>query len=350
LPGPRAIGGDSAASLAHDLRSCALERAVLLPCSDTALTAIAALPPELGARFPASISPATVIRQLVDKAEFAQLLERVDIPRPLTRRVDRPSDVDALPEEVFRGAFLKPRDSQSFNTRYGVKGFRTATRAEARQRLEEFERAGLGVLLQEFIPGPASNHSLVDGFCDRDGRIRALFARHRKRIYPLELGNSSYMVSVPLEQVAPAVEALRKLLATLGYRGIFSAEFKFDDRDRMFKLLEVNARVWWYVEFAGRCGVDVCTMAYRDALGEPVPEITRYRSGARLVYPYNDFWACGALSRRGELNMLRGLASWIGAQQPLFNWTDPWPAICELFNIRWRRLFAARRERRRHKR
>ena len=34
-----------------------------------------------------------------------------------------------------------------------------------------------------------------------------------------------------------------------------------------FKILEINARPWWYVELASRCGVDVCTMSYRDAFG-----------------------------------------------------------------------------------
>jgi len=132
---------------------------------------------------------------------------------------------------------------------------------------------------------------------------------------------------VPLSEVEPATQALRAILSALKFRGIFSAEFKRDERDGIFKILEINARIWFYVEFAGRCGVDVCTMAYRDALGLPLEDVSAYRCGVRMVSPYDDmFWAHHAWSQ-GELHMGAWLRSWLGAQQPLFNWTDPAPSL-----------------------
>ena len=91
------------------------------------------------------------------------------------------------------------------------------------------------------------------------------------------------MQSVPLSEVAPAAESLTALLDRLAYRGVFSAEFKKDSRDGQFKILEINARPWWYVEFASRCGVDVCTMSYRDALDLPVTSVTDYQAGRRCM-------------------------------------------------------------------
>jgi predicted ATP-grasp superfamily ATP-dependent carboligase len=126
-----------------------------------------------------------------------------------------------------------------------------------------------------------------------------------------------------------AVESVSSVLAHLEYRGIFSAEFKRDPRDGLFKLLEINARPWWYIEYAERCGVDVCTMAYRDALGEPVPDVRDFKVGARFVYSYHDYFACREAWRAGEVTLAQWAGSWIGAQQPLFNWTDPWPALVE---------------------
>ena len=107
-------------------------------------------------------------------------------------------------------------------------------------------------------------------------------------MHPPDFGNSTHMISVPLSEVEPAAQSLRAILAAIQYRGIFSAEFKLDARDGIFKILEINARVWVFVEFAGRCGVDVCTMAYRDALGLPITDFPVYRSGVRLVSPYVD--------------------------------------------------------------
>jgi len=72
---------------------------------------------------------------------------------------------------------------------------------------------------------------------------------------------------------------------------VFSAEFKFDERDGLFKLLEVNARPWWYVDFADRCGVDVCGMAFRDALGEEIEPVTGYKLGGAESTPASIFRA-----------------------------------------------------------
>jgi D-aspartate ligase len=326
LPGYRP-GVDDRASLAEILARCPLPAAVLLPCSDHAVNDIAALPPALAERFPASVPAAGVVARLTDKARFAGLLEEVGAPRPLTVVVDAPGDIDALPDAAFDGAFLKPRDSAIFFERYRRKALRVATREEAMRRLAEVRAAGIGVILQEFIPGPGSNHYLIDGFSDSRARIRTLFARRRMRIHPADFGNSSYMVSVPLSSVATAAEALRAILAALGYRGIFSAEFKVDERSGEFKILEINARAWWYVEFAGRCGIDVCRMAYDDALGREVAERWDYRTGARLVYPYIDVFAARDEWRAGRLSLGSWARSWLGAQQPHFNWSDPVPAI-----------------------
>jgi hypothetical protein len=68
-------------------------------------------------------------------------------------------------------------------------------------------------------------------------------------------------------------------------------------------------------------------MAYRDALGLPLTDVSVYRSGVRLVSPCDDLaWAHYAWSNH-RLHMRAWLRSWLGAQQPLFNWTDPAPSL-----------------------
>ena len=77
----------------------------------------------------------------------------------------------------------------------------------------------------------------------------------------------------PPSDVASAAGSLERLLRGIDYRGVFSAEFKHDERDGLFKILEVNARPWWFAGFAASCGLDVCDMSYRDALGERVEPV-----------------------------------------------------------------------------
>jgi predicted ATP-grasp superfamily ATP-dependent carboligase len=123
---------------------------------------------------------------------------------------------------------------------------------------------------------------MVEGFVDRIGCPIARFVRQRLRMFPPDFGDSTYMVSVPLDRVRGAIESLDRLFAHLSYRGVFEAEFKYDDRDGQFKLLEVNARPWYFIGFAAECGVDLCEMAYWDALGISVDPVTTYKGGPPL--------------------------------------------------------------------
>jgi predicted ATP-grasp superfamily ATP-dependent carboligase len=344
LPGAKGTLA-AAEALPGLLQSCTLERAVLLPTSDALLRAVCALPAPLAARFPSSTPTLAVALQLTDKAQFARLLERLAIPAPRTLIAPDAASLAQFAGEKFEHLFIKPTDSAGFMRRFGVKACHMRDLTDACVQLRHLQEHGVPVIAQEYVPGPASAHYLLDGFASAGGHVQALFARRRLRMYPPDFGNSSYMVSVPLEEVEGAAQSVRRILEAIGYRGIFSAEFKRDARDGQFKILEINARVWIYVEFAARCGVDVCTMAYRDALGQPLPPQRPYREGARLVSPDTDIAAAYHAWSKGQLSLLDWARSWLGAQQPLFNWTDPVPAIvewCTLLGRIMRRLLRGR--------
>jgi predicted ATP-grasp superfamily ATP-dependent carboligase len=298
---------------------------VLIPCSDDWVRTLAEAPQTVKNGYPSSIPPAAALARLLDKGLFGELLRARGIPHPQTLLVggEEPAEGE-WPEGRF---FIKPRDSQAFLARYGVKAFWPETEEETREQLANVREAGLEVVLQEYVPGPPSNHYFVDGFMDSGGRVRAVFVRQRLRMFPTPFGNSSYMVSRVPDSVGQAMDDLTRLLEELEYRGVFSAEFKRDERDGAFKLLEVNARPWWFVEFAANCGVNVVEMAYRDALGDALEKVASYWTGKYLIHPYFDFFACMAEnpSRVGAVSTF--LRSLPGARQPALCWDDPLPGI-----------------------
>ena len=307
------------------------ERAVLIPCADRWALAVAKLDPALRERFPASVAAAAVIEHLVDKGKFAELLAKEQVPHPWTRLVAGAADLSALPDAAFQSAIIKPRDSQSFVAAYGVKAFRVASRSDAAERLDLATRGGHPAILQQYVPGPASNHYFIDGFIDRTGVVRAAFARRRLRMHPEDFGNSTFMKSVPVREAQSAADTILSLLGRMNYRGVFSAEFKRDADDGAFKLLEVNARPWWYVDFAAHCGVDVCTMSYDDALERPVATVERYAVGKTLVYPYVDLFACLELRRRRQLSLAAWAWSWLRSTQPILQPGDPKPGLLSMW-------------------
>jgi D-aspartate ligase len=319
---PTALPNPAPADLAALLESLEVESAVLLPCSDDWLRAVAALPAHLAQRFPSCSSPAVDV--LTDKWLFAQLLEKHGIPRPETHLITSRRQLDALPESFFDGALLKPLSSVDFASKHGVKGYMVNSLQQASQVIGQLE---LPIMLQEFVPGPPNAGYFLDGFRDRSGRITAMFARRRLRMHPGKLGNSTFIESVPLRDLHGAIFPLEYLLEQMSYRGIFSAEFKYDSRDRTFKLIEINARPWWYVEFAAHCGVDVCSMAYQDALGLPVDEARGYEIGRRCYFALNDLrgWKQNNVQHKTSLFSL--FRTWSKSFSTPFHWNDPMPAL-----------------------
>jgi len=318
------------------LRHMPVARAVVIPARDDVALWLADLPhSDLAPRFAVSSSPRASLKILQDKSRFGQFLRGTTMPHPRTFTIDRAADIEALPFDELDRAFIKPADSLQFNEILGVKGVWAENRAELAATWSKLDQQGFKVIVQEYVPGTAADHYFLDGFRDRSGVLAGLFARRRQRIHPADFGNSSYCESVALADLGAAVPQLQAMLASLDYRGIFSAEFKRDARNGELRILEVNTRAWWYVEFAARCGVNVCAMAYQDALGQPVTEVRgAYPVGVGCVNLDADIRAVFTSTGRRAEPLLRTLFKWARAHCHVFRWDDPWPAWVEL----WTRL------------
>jgi predicted ATP-grasp superfamily ATP-dependent carboligase len=322
-PLPAAVPAQDEEGIEAYFRSLDLERAVLFPCSDSWAEAVSGFPSELEQRFPSVSAPARLVEQFADKAAFLDLVERSSVPHPRTVAVGDARDLETIDDSELAGYFLKPCDSQAFSARFGLKGFPIADRRQANVSIERAAREGLSLLAQEVIPGPPTNHVFLDGYVARDGTFAALLARRRLRMFPLDFGNSTMTVSIALSDAEGAVDSLRRLFEHVGYTGLFDAEYKFDERDRIYKLIEVNTRAWWQIGLWPGCGVPVCWLAYRDALGEPVEPVTAYEIGRRWVHEFRDLPAwLGERQRR-----LNPLVSWRDCEYAIFSRDDTRPFV-----------------------
>jgi len=314
------------------LDNCSLAEAVLFPCSDEWVDEVARLPVRISRHFSSSVPDKGTIALFIDKWLFAQTLERLGLPHPHTLLVRNREEINQIPNGSVARYFVKPRNSNAFFTYFGTKGIRVSNQKYAIKWIDRAVNAGIGVLLQEYIPGSPLSHYFIDGFIDRQGEIRALFARRRIRMFPNEFGNSTYLISIPFSEVSAAFELLLKLFRSVQYRGIFSAEFKYDARDGAFKILEVNVRPWWYIEFAQSCNVDICGLAYKDSLGEPLEGIRDYKIGSRCVFPYFDLQGFMNNPNRNPQRFVSMIASWVYSRKVFFSRSDPIPALAQLRN------------------
>ncbi len=288
-PLPARVAAQDQDGIEASFRSLELERAVLFPCSDSWARAVSGFPSELQQRFPSVSAPAQLVEQFADKAAFLDLVQRSSVPHPRTVAVGDAQDLETIADSELAGYFLKPCDSQAFSARFGLKGFPIADRRHVNVSIERATREGLSLLVQEVIPGPTTNHVFLDGYVARDGTFAALLARRRLRMFPLDFGNSTMTLSIPLSEAEGAVDSLcSRSTPELGGRS-----------------------------GSGPVAGSPC-LAYRDALSEPVEPVTAYEVARRWVHEFRDLRAW--LGERGR--GLNPLVSWRGCEYAIFSRDD----------------------------
>jgi predicted ATP-grasp superfamily ATP-dependent carboligase len=123
-------------------------------------------------------------------------------------------------------------------------------------------------VVQEIIPGGDDTLYTFGSCMAHDGRLKGVFTGRKLRQKPPGFGICRVGETVldrELEQDGT------RFLQALGYHGISQVEFKYDARDRRYKLMEVNPRCWVWVGLPIRLGINLPFAFFCDALGLEIP-------------------------------------------------------------------------------
>ena len=249
----------------------------------------------------------------------------IDFPRsfqPHDR--DEVAQIDCRFPVILKPAFRKGSDEFT-----QAKAWKAETREDL---LTLYQKAAalIGndtIIVQEWIPGTGTSQFSYAGLMQHGEPIASLVAR-RTRQYPIDFGRSSTFVETI--ECAEVEELACRFLKSIDYTGVVEVEFKHDQRDGRYKLLDVNGRFWTWCGIGARAGVDFPYLAWRQAIGEPVPSC-RARPGIGWMHSFRDLMAVyeeitgGTLSVRDYLASLRKPMSFAS-----LSFDDPLPALVEL--------------------
>ena len=178
-------------------------------------------------------------------------------------------------------AILKPELTER-NPFTAAKAWRANDRASLLARYEKQRRSsarrhrGPGA-----IPGGGDAQFSYAAVWSGESRSPRWSAR-RTRQYPVDFGASSTFVETIDHDAVE--QAANRYLASLQFSGLVEVEFKFDARDRRYKLLDVNPRPWTWIAVGGAAGVDLPLIEWSLARGELVPP-SRGRAGVGWRMP-----------------------------------------------------------------
>jgi D-aspartate ligase len=268
-----------------------------------------------------------VMRHAFDKRLTYQLAASLGLDHPMTYQPRTRADVAALESEF--PVVLKPAIKTSINRFTRERAWLVNNREELLKRYEE--AAGLvgedAVLIQQMIPGGGENQLSYAALYNDGQPIASLVAR-RTRQFPIDFGqSSSYVETDECDSIERAAE---RLLGTLRYSGLVEVEFKFDPRDRTYKLLDINPRIWSWHTLAEKAGVDFPYLLWRLVHKQPIERI-RGNPGVKWVRMVRDVAAASQELWRGRLTPEAYLRSVADASAfAVFSSDDLVPALLEI--------------------
>ena len=187
--------------------------------------------------------------------------------------------------------------------------------------------------MQEIIPGPESAITVFGGYIAKDGGVRQAFTGRKLRQYSPGFGSASLARSEKLEETRRLSEGF---LSAAGFRGIASAEFKYDERDGKLKIIEVNPRPALWFALSHHAGKRIALAAFNDLQAAAAVPEREQDDGVLWRYLFKDLYSSFFYAVREEFILpppgARGRARSGPHRRPLFDRSDPMPVWGELLN------------------
>lgn len=202
-----------------------------------------------------------------DKNATYRLAKKTGVPFPETYDIRKPEDFDTQLLN-FPIVIKYPFESGKNVVEYAADN--SSAKKIFSGMLSMNEGKAVIPIVQEYVTG--------DGYgffaFYEDGICRRTFMHHRIREYPVTGGASVCAESFEDEALASAG---RKLLDHLKWNGVAMVEFKKDNRDNSYKLMEINPKFWGSLELAICSGVDFPSMLCDTAGGKAFAAESQFR-------------------------------------------------------------------------
>jgi predicted ATP-grasp superfamily ATP-dependent carboligase len=278
-------------------------RPILIDLEGHALDAIVSRLAEVEKHYQLLVPDYETIDIAQDKAKTARYFTQIGLAAPITTVADSLLDLEAWQGDY--PAVLKPRRGKG-----GRGQIKVASLEEAREVWLQLKPSTGMYLMQEWIPGPVSNLVSVGVLADAASKLVGLFSAQRLAVVQtphIPEGPTAYIRSHYNEKY---LQTARQFVARSGWRGPAEFEFKIDERDQSLKILEINPRLWAWVDLPIQCGVDFPYLYTELAQGKAVEAVTAFRSDVyylRIVlYTYTQIYRL--LSRKqGPIKFLKNM-------------------------------------------
>ena len=318
-----------------------LQGSVLLSCDDYGVEIVAGNRDRLSSKFILEAGDAKLSLCLLDKLCAYREARAAGIPTPRIWLADSLEQVESAKSEYVYPLVVKPLYSHRFSEAFDRKHFVARDYRELVDDLRRVHEAHQRCILVEFIPGSDEKLCNYYSYIGSDGTALFHYTKGIIRRFPPNMGPTTYHNT---EWNAEVKELGARFFSRIGLRGLGNVEFKWDDRDGLYKLIECNPRFTAADPIIKASGFDLGMFVYNQITGRAQEPLRAYDTKLRLWHPVQDYLSFLELKKRGELTFRQWVASLLHPQHlPYFQFGDPLPSMVMEMRRVLRRLRGAKR-------
>ena len=237
---------------------------ILIPIDDLSAVVSAENAIALGRWFVIPQVLPSIPRRLANKASFYSLCAQLGIPCPRSTFPRSLEDVHEFVEHTTFPIVVKAAEQwRPLNSALNVKV--VSTKGALLELYDELDQQHSQIILQEFIPG---EHWIYHGYRNAKANVCLSFTGKKLLDYPLGAGSTAVGVSVRNDPLRTLSE---KILQAISYSGITDMDWRYDERDGQYKIVDCNPRVGMnFRMFESSAAVDVVRAQHLDLTGQNV--------------------------------------------------------------------------------
>ncbi|HFD79867.1 MAG TPA: hypothetical protein ENK05_05670 [Gammaproteobacteria bacterium] len=214
-----------------------------------------------------------------DNARMLEQCAELGIPAPRVLSLD--DAIALIKGDEAQRVVVKPRVDVG-----GARGVHIVDKVPLLEKYVDRVGATFGdAIISEYVPGPPTAMRSLNLLFDRGTTLRAAFTYSKIRQWPVTGGIVGSCVSVHETQV---IDMVLPFFRKWNWRGPAEVEYKWDARDKVPRLIEINPRYSGNISFALSCGIPFGVLHCQAAVGNPLPDrdAHQYRDGIKGLWFY----------------------------------------------------------------
>jgi predicted ATP-grasp superfamily ATP-dependent carboligase len=317
-------------------------RAIIIATTDTAALFLAANADALRQWFSFPHVYSHLVQSLHSKREMQLLARSVGVPTPNAFFPRSRQDALNFAQGATFPIMIKTIEDRQTKNRTSHSKVIVRGKQELLENYEIMEQTDHpNLMFQEYIPGGEDANWMFNGYFNEDSEC--LFGLTGKKIRQNRpyAGVTSLGVCMANATVA---EITRKFMKTIGYRGILDIGYRYDARDGLYKVFDVNPRIGCTFRlFVSDNGMDVARTSYLDLTGQPIVAGGALW-GRKWMVEDLDLASAFRYWRDGKLTVSDWAQSFRGLQESAFFAPDDLRPILRMCVNGFRKLFCRSRK------